>query len=329
MKVAVHIVFWMLSFFISHRLLNVDYGESNINYYYTLLFHLPLIIGFYLITIVITSLLSKQRLWLIPILFVVGVGVSCGLHYLFFDKLSDAIFKGYYMASFFTWAELIQVSSLYLAIAVLLHLAFNRFELQEQKTNVMQEKNLIQMKALESKIQPHFLFNSLNNIYSSIDTSNTKARDYLIKLSDSMRYMIYDIDEESVPLSEEVNYLRNYIELEKLRFDQKDEISYDFENAEAPCMIAPLILIPLVENCFKHVDRNYPFINISLIVENDQLLLKTNNNIDESQKSSDKSGVGLGTLKSRLALLYPGKFDFVSKLKDGKYFSELKLDLSK
>lgn len=324
----IHIAFWSIAFLVAHRLLNVDYGLSTINYYYTTLFLIPLMLVFYLATLALKYFLAKGNYILIIFSICICLVLGVFLHFGLMDYLSDWILPGQYLVSFFSWSDILQVTALFLFIAVLIFLAFNRFELQEQKSKVQQENNLIRMKAMESKIQPHFLFNSLNNIYSNIDPSNKQAKEYLIKLSDSMRYMIYDIDAELVPLSEEIEYIKNYIDLEKLRFEDDSSIILNVNGGEQAYMISPLMLIPLVENCFKHVDRSDPKIEIVVDIGKDKLSMRTKNRFTVKDEMVKSSGVGLYILKSRLDLLYPQKHKLDFDHIDGYYIVNLTLDLS-
>lgn len=324
----VHLGFWIVSFLISHRMLNVDYGISVLNVYYTLLFLIPVIIVFYFATFTLKFYLPNNKYVFIILSLALCLCFGTIFHFGLINHLSDWMFPDLYLVSFFSWTDIILITGLFLSIAVLMFLAFNRFDLQEQKSKVQQENNLIRMKAMESKIQPHFLFNSLNNIYSNIDPANKKAKDYLIKLSDSMRYMIYDIDAELVPLSEEIEYIKNYVELEKLRFDDSARIDIHVDTEQQAYMIAPLMLIPLVENCFKHVDKSNSEINIKIELRNDTLLMTTKNRLASSVDQDGKSGVGLATLQSRLKLLYPQKHKLIFDHIGEYYIVNLTLDLS-
>ncbi|MCK5702992.1 MAG: histidine kinase, partial [Cyclobacteriaceae bacterium] len=124
---------------------------------------------------------------------------------------------------------------------------------REKEAADLKSENLnSELKFLRSQINPHFLFNALNNIYSLSLIKSEKTPDVILKLSDMLRYIIYDCNGDRVPLGKEINYIKNYIDLQKLKDDQMTNIEVNFEDTDLKCMIAPMILIPFIENSFKH-----------------------------------------------------------------------------
>jgi len=202
----------------------------------------------------------------------------------------------------------------------------NWFALKEKQLALEKENHRVKLASLKAQINPHFLFNSLNNIYGVTASENKLSRAYILKLSDALRYMIYDTTEELVPLEKEVTYLENYIALEKLRMEEKAIINFQWEGDFSGYLIAPLILLPLVENCFKHYDKNNPVINIQLHFKQQLLVLQTTNNCIK-EETGKTGGLGLGNLKNRLQLIYHNQYQLRSDIEEGIYKSYLEINL--
>jgi len=186
---------------------------------------------------------------------------------------------------------------------------------------------------LQSQISPHFLFNTLNNMYGLSINQHEKVPALLLKLSELLRYSVYDATEMFVPLKDELTYICNYIEFEKIRIGSRLMLTTAFEeNIGADCKIAPMLLIVFIENAFKHgvIIDSTSFIDISIAVEDKNLLFTcSNKNHSLVRKMPDeKSGIGLENVKRRLDLLYPGKHTLEIKSDEDKFRIILKIDLS-
>jgi two-component system, LytTR family, sensor kinase len=166
-----------------------------------------------------------------------------------------------------------------------------------------------ELELLKAQVNPHFLFNTLNNIDSLIEKSPKDASKALIALSDILRYMIYDTKTDQVPLSNEVAYIQHYIQLQQMRFRQPEYISF-VVNESCTVRIAPLLLLPFIENAFKysHYSGLTPVIEIRLTCQNNILqFISRNYFLNEKQTIERSGGVGLENVKRRLALVYPDK----------------------
>jgi len=190
-----------------------------------------------------------------------------------------------------------------------------------------------EVKFLKSQINPHFLFNTLNNLFSMAQgRGNDELADGISKLSGMMRYMIYESNAETVPLKKEIEYLENCITLNKLRYaDDEALVIFGYPEQVKDILIAPMIFIPFVENAFKHgvlINKSSQIdIAISIPAENQVLFTCENQNYGFIKKMDDeKSGVGLENVKRRLALLYPGKYDLAITHGE-KYLVTLKINL--
>jgi hypothetical protein len=183
-------------------------------------------------------------------------------------------------------------------------------EKQELETQTMQSE----LRFLKSQINPHFLFNTLNNLYALTLKKSDRAPDIVIKLSEMMRYMLYECNERRVLLSNEVNYIRNYLDLERLRQGKNVEINFEVEGMITTQKIAPLMFTPFLENSFKHGLSNHiskGFVNIQLKADQNFVHFHIENSKPETkpvQIHPRSGGIGLVNLQRRLDLVYPGKY---------------------
>ena len=176
---------------------------------------------------------------------------------------------------------------------------------EKQKENLKAELSF-----LRSQISPHFLFNVLNNIVAMVRMKSEELEPTVIKLSSLLQYMLYETDEEKVLLKNEVEYLQSYIDLQQMRYSSKLNLQVLFNVKEDWQAVEPMLLIPFIENAFKHGNGllNNPEIHISLEVENNRLNFEVRNRFSETENSKDKtSGIGLANVKRRLALLYDNR----------------------
>jgi len=173
-----------------------------------------------------------------------------------------------------------------------------------------QERMQSELSFLRSQISPHFIFNILNSIVYLIRSKSPLAEPVTIKLSELIRYMLYESNNAQIPLEKEVSYLENYVELQKIRFEEDVEIRLNIEGEAAGQLIEPMLMIPFVENAFKHGVGLVaePVIDIHLKYGKDDMVFKVRNKIT-SETEADKdssSGIGLQNVMRRLELLYPG-----------------------
>ncbi|GAB2810852.1 hypothetical protein GCM10027043_07800 [Ferruginibacter profundus] len=180
--------------------------------------------------------------------------------------------------------------------------------LREKYNQLRIEKKEAELNYLKAQTNPHFLFNTLNNIYSLARDKNDLAPESILRLSKILRFMLYETSGESIVIDDELKIITDYIALEKLRYDDSLFVTLhtDIENSKQH--LPPLLLIPLVENAFKHgvsETRNNPFVDINLIVKQQKLLFIVKNSIEEPTTAQEvKENIGLSNLRRQLALLY-------------------------
>ncbi len=212
-------------------------------------------------------------------------------------------------------------------VSTMLRLA-NYYSIQsKQKDILLQEKTTAELQLLKAQINPHFLFNALNNIYALVLIKSENAADSLMSLSQLLRYIIYDAAEEKVSLEKEIKYLQYYIDLESLRLTNKQALKYNIEIPPCSYSIMPLTFIPFIENSFKHSDVNKEgFIAIKLKLKENKLHFSCKNSY--SDKNVDKTGgIGLGNSIKRLEIMYTDKYELNIKDENNVFSIELNLEL--
>jgi len=183
---------------------------------------------------------------------------------------------------------------------------------------------------LKAQHNPHFLFNSLNSLYFQIDKTNANARGTLMKLSEMLRYQLYESSADKIPIDKELDYLKSYVELQRLRLDNSYQINFRIEESVRDFEIVPLLVIPLVENSFKHVSHytNKPNeINITLSYHNKTFICNVNNTTEQNEKTGI-GGIGLKNLERRLELLYPDRSELKLVECDNRFDAMLKIKVS-
>jgi sensor histidine kinase YesM len=236
----------------------------------------------------------------------------------------------YFYSSFFI-VQIVAVTLFIVIFVGMLRFAVDWFELEAKRKEVENEKLTAELNFLKAQINPHFLFNTLNNLYYLAYTKSDNTTEVIAKLSQMMRYMIYDSNHSKVQLSKEVEYMENYISLERLRLNNQIPISFELKGNTENVWIAPLIFITFLENAFKHgVSNNNPgaWVNIKIELADNQCIYQVENSkLDEGTEAHEKSGIGLQNVQRRLELSYPGKHQLVMENKKDSYLVRLNLTL--
>lgn len=194
--------------------------------------------------------------------------------------------------------------------------------------NLKNEKAKTELMNLQSQVNPHFFFNMLNNLYGLVDKDSEKAKALILKLSDMMRYSIYEGQKEQVSLQQEIDFITNFIELHKMRYQKDIQVEFDIQVENPRLRIMPLLFIILVENAFKHgveVLRNNAFVHISLVSDQNKATFIVENNFDLEEKSV--RGIGLANLKRRLELAYTKNHTLITSTNNDIYTAKLSLQL--
>lgn len=220
---------------------------------------------------------------------------------------------------YFSTLVLIPSSLLWLLVFIIKLIEYNSF--------ISEEKKEIEIKFLKSQLNPHFIFNSLNNIYSLTYFKSEKALPAIEKFSNIMRYTTYESQKEKISIKEEIEYIKSMIELEQLRHEGEFKVDFEIIEIEYSTDIPPLILFPLVENALKHghLDKYHP-LKIHITCTDENLHFYVGNAISD-KKRDNVGGVGHQNLKKRLDIYYPKSHTLVTSRKDEYYTVELKIKL--
>ncbi len=315
-----HILFWIIiiaAFAISEWSYRVNLKEAII---FELLFLPTRLVAVYVNWFVlIPKYLYKNRfafyfLLLFLLLFIVGIAQRYLVLYwgypTFFPQWVTDTIEPFDIPRLFQ-AILIIVSPV--AFTTGFKLFLNWYKGKEEAEKLKQEKKEAELKFLKTQTNPHFLFNSLNSIYGLALGKSDKAPGLILKLSDILSFSLYEANAKSVSLEKEVQLIENIIELEKERFGKRVEVTFEKKGDFSKIEIPPLILMPLVENAFKHGVKdevNKGRIHIEINVDGTRLFFKIENTIPENNKAYNKAGLGLNNVSRRLDLLYQNNKKF-------------------
>lgn len=201
---------------------------------------------------------------------------------------------------------------------------------KQQELNLVNQNLVNEMKFLKSQMNPHFLFNALNNIYSLSMLHSIKTPEMVLKLSAMLRYVLYESEDVKVKLGKEVDYIKNFIEFQRIKIEGIPNIHVDIDRADRMKMIEPMLLIPFVENSFKHSkieDTESGWISMTLTTEDKSIFFEVNNSVPKKKIAADKnSGIGVENVKRRLKYLYPDKHMVEIKKDDKQYTLKLKIE---
>jgi two-component system, LytTR family, sensor kinase len=205
-------------------------------------------------------------------------------------------------------------------------------EIEELQKETEKEKLNSELAFLKSQISPHFFFNTLNNIYSLISINAEDSQKAVLKLSKLMRYLLYESEQGKTKLSNEIDFMNNYIDLMKLRMSDKVNLSVTFPQKYEDRNIPPLLFVPFIENAFKHgiSYREKSFINISMEVTSRSVIFRCTNSISDGKEEAknDHSGIGLENAGKRLNLLFPGNYTLKTGKSDKEYSVFLEINLA-
>ena len=212
-------------------------------------------------------------------------------------------FGSYFLSTVFT-------SLIFIFLSTVLKFTIDWFLNERVQRDLENQRLSAELAFLKSQINPHFLFNSLNSIYSLAYQRSETTPEAILKLSEIMRYMLYECNDNKVDLSKELQYLKNYIDLQKIRFADKAYIDFKIKGEIDQQQIAPLLLIAFIENAFKHGVANNPLTPIHLSIEvNGNHLQFFIQNKKHNNNRDPEGGIGLNNVNRRLNLLYPGKYN--------------------
>jgi len=216
-------------------------------------------------------------------------------------------------------------------VAILIKLLKSSYERQNLHYQLLKEKTEAELEMLRSQINPHFLFNTLNNIYTLSLKKSDQTPDVVLKLSEMLDYLLYECNSTKVPVKKEIKLIENYLYLQQLRYGNRLKINFKMDAHVTDQQIAPMLLLPFIENCFKHgvgKHRNEAWIDINLSMKDNNLVFSVSNSQADGKPAAEinaSGGIGLANVRKRLGLIYPDNFDLNIHELDKAYQVELKI----
>jgi two-component system, LytTR family, sensor kinase len=337
-RILLHVLFWIgyiCFFFLQYTFFGekMDYASTAASLSLTALIDIGA--SYFTVYFLLPKFLFKKKYWQFGVIFFFSASLAIILQRVFMYYISYPYFYTESMSKagtfwhinpFYTFFNIYTVVGFFTAIKLLKYWYQN----QQTKAELENKNKTSELALLRNQLNPHFLFNTLNNIDSLIMTNPAKASDAIIKLSDIMRFMLYDTSTDVVPLEKEINYLKSYISLQQMRLKEPGFVKVDIEGNCMGKNIAPMLFIPFVENAFKHGYKNVssPGISIRLQCQKDSINFEVTNHIDQSGETNkdNTAGIGLANTKRRLELLYPDRHILSIDKKNGQYKSQLTIN---
>jgi sensor histidine kinase YesM len=330
-----HFIFW-----ISYFILNVvRWGSYYQDYWYsfksnTVTVTLGMLLAYFHVYFLLPKLLFQKKIISYVLFFFIALAVfylvRTELIFLFINENvwpESQTPQRAYTFNHILVVSLIGIYDIALATTVKLTASWivNRRRMEDMKSTQLKTE----LQFLKAQIQPHFFFNTLNNLYALTLEQSKQAPDVVLKLSKIMEYVLYDAKEPKTQLINEIKYIQNYIDLEKLRFQDNVNIQMDLKGDLDDCEVPPLLFLPFIENCFKHGAKGNDNSNVIISFEVEDNLLKffTKNNISTTTTNEKKHGIGNKNVLRRLELLFADKYTYLSKIENKNYIIELTIQL--
>ena len=277
--------------------------------------------------------LKRRNVWLYLAEFIIPFLIIMFIRIYLERYLADGLARtAEYVYSTRFAVQVITTNFFIVIFVAMLRFAIEWLEFEAKKKEVENEKLTAELNFLKAQINPHFLFNTLNNLYYLAYSKSENTTEVIAKLSQMMRYMIYDTNQPKVLLNKEIEYMRNYISLERLRLNDQIPIKFDVTGDTENVWISPLIFITFLENAFKHgVSNSNPkaWVNIAIRLQGRECIYTVENSrTNDLRDGNEKSGIGLQNVKRRLELSYPGKYKLLTEDTMEKYVVKLNLSIS-
>ena len=336
--ILIHILYW---FYIINQLLFPVYvgspGASDMvggEYFKDVVISLLLnVISFYAVYFAFPRFSAVRNVYLITgiavLMIIAIIAVRVPLNWYFWKIFGNLPPEKLQFEWIWVWNELrmVVITGIY---AILIRFMINMFETQKLRDELINQRQAGELALLRSQVNPHFLFNTLNNIYSLVYNKSDDAAEAVMKFSSIMRYVLAEAPNEKVLLDKEIEYLKSYIELQKLRYRQPGIVKFEFQGVTEGITIAPMLLIPFIENAFKHGNKEkMPAVLISLKTGEKVMKFEVINYTGKSRKHAVDhiSGIELSNIKRRLELIYPDKHELQMVKEDGQNKVNLVVDL--
>jgi sensor histidine kinase YesM len=313
-KILLHVLFWIivLVYFAWGFGAKTSFASS----FYNIVLYLPgfMLTVYSLIYFLIPRFLFKKKYGYFFAGLLVVLLLCLGYSALVQMMINGKVFNGLTMNEGRGVLPFIHIGGIAIAINLLKYW----YQQKQQTIEAEQKKTAAELELLKSQVHPHFLFNTLNNLYSHVLDQSPKAPEIVLKLSDLLRFMIYESSVPLIPLTKEIKLLQEYISLEQLRYGDRLDVSVTVTGPLEDKQVTPLLMLPLVENAFKHGTSNQTdqcWISFDLHVTEQGMHFKLVNSKDGAQTTGDnkRKGIGLLNVKRRLDLLYNGRYTFATE----------------
>lgn len=330
LECLIHLIYWILVFYFTF-MKNPIGAQFSVPDLFFCTYFIAFIITFYFHYLIVMKKVFKTFNWKRLFAgFFISYLVFTFLRFLLEQVITKILFDrvNYTDVKFLNYMlDNLHYSSITIILSSFLWFVIYSIRLLEYNKIILEENKNTEIKFLKAQINPHFVFNTLNNIYSMVYFQSDKSLIAIDKLSQIMRFTTYESQKEKIRLSDEVDYIKAYIELEQLRHQENVLITFDVEIKNEFEEIPPYILSPLVENALKHgeVSDSEP-IEIQLKVSSEKLIFKVKNKIG-TQKKDSLGGIGLDNLQKRLQIHYPGKQQLKITNDENHFTAELEIDL--
>ncbi|MDZ7806251.1 MAG: histidine kinase [Gracilimonas sp.] len=330
------LLFWVASFWLTLQIFSQTEEIRTLDLIYVGLFHIPMVFAVHVHDQVLFKRLLLNKSFIgYGIGFFFLLGATYFIYLFSFNDLSTWIFPDYYFVALYEPVEIIGFSLVYIFVFQMIDITRSWFSQQQDIARLAQleeENKKAELQALRSQVNPHFLFNSLNAIYSEALKKTDKAPNMILQLSDLLRYVLDQIGSDRAPLKDELDYLSNYVEMQLMRLNEPSKINFTIDGNPSELTIAPLLLINFVENCFKHADlqKKDGFIRILITINNNTLEFSAENSIPVMSFSQTelRAGTGIENSKKRLELAYPNKFGLELSSDDHIFKTNLYMELT-
>lgn len=344
-KGFIHFAFWTILLLIYTLSMQENYQSMRQSFVRNIILLIPQLLAAYSLThVLIPKFLYRKKYMLFAVLFIIGTYIFTALARVLTVHVVEELFREppfrkesfYEIATNFKrlYTDFFYRVYLPVFLFISIKLVIERFEQINRTERLAKEKAQAELNFLKSQIHPHFLFNTLNNLYALTLQRSDQAPDVVLKLSDMLDYMLYQCNAPKVSIAQEIQLLQNYMDLEKLRYADRLVLSFNKEIDDPNTRVSPLILVSLIENAFKHGASGStlkPEVKADLLVNKDRLSFTVYNTKPPQKQegpSDYKKGIGLNNIKSQLNLIYPGRHTLSVKERKTSYTVNLNIELN-
>lgn len=350
-KLLLHVIFWIVFFLMWNRVVNFYISDEMNRIYFSILDVSLIVTAFYIIyAYVMPDYLRRKRIWRLIGLSVLLTILLAGIYSWIMEEFLHHQLVPIHFDFSWDYTDM-QYNRFFIALIGVLggcfvKLAIDRLEVGRKMEMMEKEKSKAELTYLKAQINPHFLFNSLNSLYAQMEIDPQEAKGTLVSIADLLRYQLYDCNTDFIPVANELDYLSNYFNLQKIRYDNCTT-QFAIEGHPDQLMMAPLLLIPFVENAFKYIsdyEHQENYIKVSIDIVNGTLEFNCINTFDagsQQQKdnmnkgfgntnkriSNTNKGIGLINVKKRLELIYRNQYTLKEEVMNGSYQVTLSLKL--